>query len=30
MNKFLEKKKFITGDYLTWIDFVSAEFMEFI
>ena len=30
LNKFLEGKKFIAGDYLTWIDFICAEFLEFV
>ena len=30
LNKFLEGKMFIAGDYLTWIDFIAAEFLEFV
>ena len=30
LNKFLENKKYIAGDYLTWMDFICAEFFEFL
>jgi len=28
LNKYLDKKKFIAGDYLTWLDFNLSEFFE--
>jgi len=28
LNKYLENKKFIAGDYLTWLDFNLSEFFE--